>query len=296
MELPGECTILKSHQLLTFNGGNYSYKIERKGDQSFYTVSDSQQSLTFPIAYAFGLGDAGQTYVFESDGNFYESRVSYFRAIDALDWTLGALNHKAENILQAAGQVMTRDEKLRCFGCHSTSSVKGLNLTLDTLIAGVQCERCHGPTENHLAGIKQGNAQMAHMDDLKKLTSEETANFCGQCHRTWAEIAIASRPGIADVRFQPYRLTLSKCYDADDSRIRCTACHDPHLEIDQTAAHYDSKCLACHPGSKPAAKACPVSKENCSSCHMPALDLPGAHHKFTDHRIRVVKANEPYPD
>ena len=33
--------------------------------------------------------------------------------------------------------------------------------------------------------------------------------------------------GVANVRFQPYRLISSKCYDAEDSRIRCTACHDP---------------------------------------------------------------------
>ena len=48
-----------------------------------------------------------------------------------------------------------------------------------------------------------------------------------------------------------------------------------------------------HP--KPGAKACPVAKTNCVSCHMPKLDLPGAHYKFTDHRIRIVKPNEPYP-
>jgi hypothetical protein len=29
---------------------------------------------------------------------------------------------------------------------------------------------------------------------------------------------------------------------------------------------------------------------------MPKYELPGAHFKFTDHRIRIVKAGEPYPD
>jgi hypothetical protein len=29
---------------------------------------------------------------------------------------------------------------------------------------------------------------------------------------------------------------------------------------------------------------------------MPRLELPGANAKFTDHRIRVVKPNERYPD
>jgi hypothetical protein len=69
--------------------------------------------------------------------------------------------------------------------------------------------------------------------------------------------------------------------------------------------NFDPKCLACHGGAKPAAgkpaspkpgaKVCPVAKSNCVSCHMPKLELPGAHFKFTDHRIRIVKPNEPYP-
>jgi hypothetical protein len=28
---------------------------------------------------------------------------------------------------------------------------------------------------------------------------------------------------------------------------------------------------------------------------MPKIELPGAHYKFTDHRIRIVKPNERYP-
>jgi len=39
-----------------------------------------------------------------------------------------------------------------------------------------------------------------------------------------------------------------------------------------------------------------VAKENCVSCHMPKVLLPGGHMKFTDHEIRVVKAGEPYPN
>ena len=55
------------------------------------------------------------------------------------------------------------------------------------------------------------------------------------------------------------------------------------------------KCQACHGGGKAGAKACPVSKSKCVSCHMPKIELPGAHYKFSDHRIRIVKPNEPYP-
>jgi nitrate reductase cytochrome c-type subunit len=153
-----------------------------------------------------------------------------------------------------------------------------------------------------------GNHSAAPPPDLHKLiglSAEQASNFCGQCHRTWAEIALQGNPSIANIRFQPYRLTGSKCYDPDDARISCLACHNPHRDFGPQPVNFDPKCLACHGSSKSAvgkpaspktdAKACPVAKSNCVSCHMPKLDLPGAHFKFTDHRIRIVKPNEPYP-
>ncbi len=296
LEFVPECIILQSHPLLTFSQGKYSYRIEKSGAQSIYSVSDGQQTITVPITWAFGLGAAGQTYVFEKDGSFYETRVSYFRESDGLDLTIGAANNKPTDLVQAAGRFMGRDEKIACFGCHSTNATQGMSLTLDTMTPGVQCERCHGPTSHHLEGIKLGDAKLAAMRNLKSLSTEGISNFCGQCHRTWEQIAAAGTLGIANIRFQPYRLTTSKCYDTEDSRISCITCHDPHREVDRVDSHYDAKCQACHAGGKPGARACKVSIQNCIGCHMPKLELPGSHNKFTDHMIRIVRVNEPYPN
>ncbi|HLJ12968.1 MAG TPA: multiheme c-type cytochrome [Bryobacteraceae bacterium] len=296
MELVYECTILKTHPLLTFTEGKYSYRIERKGGQSIYSVTDGQQTIAVPIGWAFGLGRAGQTYVFEKDGDFYESRVSYYRELDGLDLTMGAANLKPANIMQAAGRFMGRDEKVRCFGCHATYASEGMQLTLGRMVAGVQCERCHGPSMDHLHSVGRGDRNSAQMKSLRTLSSEEISNFCGQCHRTWDEIASGPKLGVLNVRFQPYRLTNSKCYDTEDSRISCVACHDPHRELDRTDSDYDSKCQACHGAGKTTARACKVSHSNCVSCHMPKFEMPGSHYKFTDHEIRIVRANAPYPD
>jgi formate-dependent nitrite reductase cytochrome c552 subunit len=38
-----------------------------------------------------------------------------------------------------------------------------------------------------------------------------------------------------------------------------------------------------------------VASERCVSCHMPKVELPGAHFKFTDHRIRIARQGEVYP-
>lgn len=296
MELVAECTILKTHALLTFDDGGYSYRVERKGDESVYTVSDGQQTISVPIRWAFGLGRAGQTYVYEKDGELYQTRVSYYRELDGLDLTLGARNAKPSNIIQAAGRVMDRDEKLRCFGCHATNATQGLRLTVAEMTAGVQCERCHGPAENHLLGIKTGDKALAHMADLRTSSTEEISSFCGQCHRTWDDIASSGIKGVSNVRFQPYRLINSKCYDSEDARISCVSCHDPHNEVDRTDSDYDPKCEACHGGGNPRARVCKVSQRDCVSCHMPKVEIPGTHHRFTDHQIRIVRANERYPN
>jgi hypothetical protein len=295
MELVPETEILKQHPDLTFKEGSYNYRIERKGDQSIYSVSDGRQTRTFPIGWAFGQGLAGQTYVFESNGVYYQTRVSYYTAINGLDLTLGAENIKPGNMEEALGIQMAPQEAPQCFGCHATNAVEAKKLVTDKMIAGLQCERCHGSTENHVKGVKQGDPKLAAMRDLKAFSTEQTSAFCGQCHRTWDEIAASGKLGITNVRFQPYRLTNSKCYDTEDSRISCVACHDPHEEINRIPASYDGKCQACHAGGKPAAIACKVATSNCITCHMPKVEIPGSHHQFFDHEIRIAKANE-YPN
>ncbi len=295
METVGECNILKTHPVLTFKAGKYSYRIERQGSQSQYSVTDGVQTFTVPIGWAFGLGRAGQTYVFEKDGQFYESRVSFYKEIEGLDLTMGAINQAPLDLLQAAGREMGKQDSARCFHCHSSNSGEGLHLDLTNLVPGVQCERCHGSVADHLAGFKTG--QVAAMKKVTDGTAEQTNIFCGGCHRTWDEIATGPKLGIASVRFQPYRITNSKCYDSADARISCVACHDPHQPLNVDEASYDSKCLACHAaGANPAAHLCKVSKNNCASCHMPQIDMPGSHHSFTDHQIRIVRANEAFPD
>lgn len=296
MESVLECGVLKSHPVMTFTANGYSYEIRRQGDQSIYTVSDGSQTLSMPIGWAFGLGTAGQTYVLEKDGVFYESFVSYYKAPDALDITMGDQNSHPHTLLEAVGRAMGDREKLSCFNCHSTGSVAGGQLSLTTLVAGLACERCHGETANHIEGVRTGDDAKYKMKKLGAMSTEETSNFCGQCHRTWDQIAANGPHGVLNVRFQPYRLTNSRCYDVEDKRISCVGCHDPHKEIDRVSTDYDAKCQACHGGGKPGAKACPVARVNCSSCHMPKVDLPGAHHQFSDHTIRVVKANSAYPD
>jgi hypothetical protein len=134
---------------------------------------------------------------------------------------------------------------------------------------------------------------------LAKLTAEETSELCGRCHRTWEQITINGPRGVGNVRFQPYRLTNSKCYDSEDRRIGCVACHDPHTQLDKRAESYDANCKSCHSAgsnSLAAKRICKVGTTKCTDCHMPKYEIPGSHMVFSDHRIRVVRPNATYPD
>src|SRR5579862_3708653 len=299
LETVEQARILIDHPLLTATYGKYSYRIERRGDQSLYSVTDGAATITMPIRWIMGASSSlGQTYILEKDGKLYESRMSWFRELNGLAPTYGDQTTHPADINEAAGRLLKQDETLRCFGCHATDAVSGKQLTLNKMTPGVQCSHCHEGTEAHLAAMARGSgkpAVPAGLAGLHDLSTEQASDFCGRCHRTWAEVTMREDTSINNIRFQPYRLWSSRCYDPDDPRISCLACHDPHTEPSTQPADYDAKCQACHGGRKAGAKACPVSKDNCVSCHMPKIELPGAHFKFSDHRIRVVKPNERYP-
>ncbi|HYE71718.1 MAG TPA: multiheme c-type cytochrome, partial [Blastocatellia bacterium] len=261
--------------------------------------SDGKETISAPILYAFGQGKAGQTYVFEVQGKLHESRISFYNEINGLDLTLGATREVPQTLIEAIGRPMSSIDVKDCFSCHATAAVSDTKLQLDKMTLGVTCEGCHGPGENHIIAMKSGSKANKQIVNPGHFNADGQTEFCGSCHRTWSQVQLMRIRGVANVRFQPYRIFGSKCYDIEDKRIGCVTCHDPHQQTKQTAVFYDSKCLACHSANaKDVARLvqCRVGKENCASCHMPKYELPGSHFKFTDHRIRVVRPNDPYPD
>jgi len=296
---PRDSSILRANPKLAVRLGGYVYGITRSGDQSILTVTDGKETLRVPIAWAFGLGAGFQTFVFRQEDRWYESRLSYYTGLAGLDLTLGMENIAPHNLQEAAGRLLGPAEVGQCFDCHATNVVKSPAPDLSAIVAGVQCGRCHVQSEAHSEAMRTRALGTA-MRKLGALTADEQSEFCGQCHRTWSQVAVGGPHGIENVRYQPYRLANSKCYDATDRRIRCTACHDPHRELETSPAAYDAKCAACHSlaarRNGASTQLCRVGVRECVKCHMPKVDLPGAHRKFTDHWIRIARSNAPYPD
>lgn len=300
-----ESDSLRSHPNLAFQAGRYSYRIIRKGGQFIYSVSNGEESVSEPLLWAFGSGKGAVTYVFQHQGNYFESRVSFYNPIQGLDFTTGTPRSHTASPIDAAGAKMSPSRVRDCFGCHSTGAVRASKVTLDQLIPGVTCEGCHGAGGNHVAAAQAGNIDEARKRVFNpgKLNTEQQLEFCGSCHISFSRAIETGVRGVENVRFQPYRLSNSRCYNPDDRRINCVSCHDPHKEDSKDLRSYDSRCLSCHarsPGTSAAGAkvppSCPVATRDCVSCHMPRFEIPGSHFDFTDHWIRVVKPNEPYPD
>lgn len=301
MEAIAGSKVLSSNPKLTMQVGPYTYEIKRNGKQSTYSVTDGKDTISLPILYAFGQGKMGQTYMLERDGKFYESLVSFYSEPKTLDFTIGAPRGVPASLDAAVGRLLSANEVSSCFSCHATAAVSGSKLQLDKFVHGIRCEACHGPGGQHVAAIKAGETGTKFIYNPGRLSGDElTQQFCASCHRGADEFSLLKSMEINNVRFQPYRIFHSKCY-SDDKNISCTACHNPHEPIKEDVAYYDAKCLACHslkskPAKQDAAPSCPVADKECTSCHMPKVEVKAAHFKFTDHYIRVVKPGEQFPN
>jgi hypothetical protein len=298
IELPYAQELLKAHPKLRLDANGYTYEIERKNGAGTYTVKDSSGALTLPIRFGFGANN--QTFVLEYQGRFYESLVSYYQNIGGLAPTIGDERLRPHTLVEALGRPLPKEEITACFNCHGTGGVSKGKLTLETLEPGIACGHCHQDSAAHFNGMTGGKKGPL-PGRLGEMAAEDMSNFCGQCHRTWEAIVAQRAFGQTNVRFQPYRLANSKCFEGDDKRIRCTACHDPHAELVHEDSSYDQVCLSCHrqKQARPAVAgatqpSCTVATKDCVSCHMPKVQVQAI--AYTDHYIRIVHAGDPYPD
>jgi len=301
--------ILHDHATLQFAFGRYHYQLQTAGRQTMYSASDGEQTLKYPLLWAFGVGRIGQTYLFKKeDGNFYEARVTYFAPLKTLDFTPGRALAAAKDLPEAMYRKVGAAEVTKCFACHTTGSAFEGRFDEKTVTPGIHCEACHGPGAKHV--FAQQTAKLTGFPDSAatifnpaQLQPVDAVDFCGACHGAYWDVKLSGTTGPSTARAQPYRLEQSKCWGQGDARLACMTCHDPHKPLETETAAYDGACLSCHvniAGAKKTASQpgppCPVSRQNCASCHMAKVYVPEMHADFTDHRIRIVSAGEAYPE
>ena len=307
-----DAEILRQHDHLSFRIGSYREEIVTKGAKSVLTVTagGGAAPLSTELQWAFGVGHLGQTYVYEKNGSYYESHLTFFSSTQDLNITPGQSPGLPRNLEEAAGRRMPPAETRACFACHTTASVINNQLDAKDAVPGVTCEACHGPGSSHVAAMNLGQheegAQL--IMNPSRLNPVDSVDFCGACHRTWEDVVTNIGLSSLNLRFAAYRLENSKCWTSKpDARLTCVACHDPHQPLEHDAAAYDSRCLQCHvtqasakatadhrdpdhpnsdhPNSAHLGATCPVSTKNCTTCHMPKVESSIQHSTFTDHWI-----------
>jgi hypothetical protein len=273
--------------------GKVWLSFERPGDP---LVDGKRELLNY-----IGQGRRGTTYLFSVDGYFFEAPINLYTSRHMWDMApaYGAVREAPMNLPVLPS----------CMDCH----VSGIRPPIEGsenryamplfLYAGVTCERCHGPGENHAKGGAIVNPV--------KLSPERRDQVCMQCHLEGN--AAIERPGKHLYQYRPgddlsdyvryYVLTDSEkpglraasqfeelaqsmCKKKSGDRMSCTGCHDPHRTIssDERVAFYRSKCLACH-GAQFGEKH-HGNQPDCTQCHMPAASSSDiAHTAVTDHRI-----------
>jgi len=145
--------VLREHDRLTRKLGAYTYEVVTDEHGSVYTVTDGERRSSAPLAWAFGVGKVGQSFLFERDGAVHEARVSYYDSIGAIDFTPGRRLDTPRDLDEATSRRVSAQEVRRCFGCHTTAAITEGVLDTAALTPGISCEACHGPGRQHVAAI-----------------------------------------------------------------------------------------------------------------------------------------------
>jgi predicted CXXCH cytochrome family protein len=198
---------------------------------------------------------------------------------------------------------------------------------VEPLPEGIDCQRCHGPGQQHVALASAGSAPeriRAAIVNPKRLPPDREIEVCLQCHMETTSLGlphairrldrapfsyIPGAPlgdfslefdragGMADrfeIAHEAYRLRESQCFLQSRGRLRCTTCHDPH-DIPRgpaATAHYNGVCESCHASKLQQASASgPHSvRADCVGCHMPKRRTDDVVHVvMTDHLIQRRK-------
>jgi predicted CXXCH cytochrome family protein len=194
---------------------------------------------------------------------------------------------------------------------------------------GVDCQRCHGPGQNHISAASKPSKPedvRAAIVNPSKLPPDREAEVCLQCHLQTTEFSLphvvkrydrgdfSYRPGQPLAAFElafdytpgterdnwfqnvstASRLRMSQCFLKSNGALKCTTCHDPHntRHGEEAADRYNAVCRQCHAASFTALVAAKkhTAEPGCIGCHMPQRrPVEVVHIVKTDHYIQRVK-------
>ncbi|MBB6052386.1 multiheme c-type cytochrome [Armatimonas rosea] len=251
---------------------------------------DNGEPVPVPLDLVLGSGKTGLTFLAVHDQGSVEIRQSYFPHTKNFIVTPSQETFESTVVGQSHSVAETR----RCVGCHTVPG--STELLPERKFFGVGCESCHGPGREHVTAMETGDKSKGlRLPTLSGIGGARLNEVCGKCHQTAKTVAENNLPKDSTQRFQPYGLSLSKCFQKSADKLSCVTCHNPHEDASTDTKQYEAVCVSCHSAPK---KACPVNpKEKCVSCHMPTRrlfpkDKSAIPIAMADHFIRVFRESQ----
>lgn len=282
---PASLDLLRQWNLSSADTGTLIKLVDGKPVVSYKNGSIAR---ALSVDWCFGSGAHARTWasmLTDSQGasDLLELRYTWYHGQGGFDVTPGHPAEMSRDPLQNLGMQFDGPKALRCFSCHATRvPMQNGNIVLQDVVAGVHCQRCHGPRARHVASNGQElDPRWQFLDRM------DSVRRCGQCHRMSEEREPHEiRPGNPDiVRFQPMGLLNSACFK--QSEMTCTTCHDPHKPLSEQDSLGLWQCIQCHDPGRPEHTLCSQGeRENCLNCHMPKVEMKFPV-SFTDHWIRI---------
>jgi len=283
------------------------------------------------ITYVVGSGSHARTYLqHRSDGRITQLAVSWYP--QERGWGMSPGYDSKDNA------DFSREINHECVFCHTSypkvvpSLVSVEKFFPYELPLGIDCERCHGPGEQHVKLV----ATKASMERVRgaifqpiRASKQLQRELCYQCHfEAGAQFArdrvlrperdfFSYRPGeplssfiinldyaLKDrpsdefkIAHQGYRMEQSVCFQKSQGAMTCTGCHDPHRKVgpQDRVQWFRSRCLQCHQLDSCAEKLIVRRRQSddCTGCHMWKRRAEDAVHTIlTDHKIQRVKPSQ----
>src|SRR5260370_35056536 len=95
-----------------------------------------------PTVWGYFSVSFGDTFLYQQNGIYFESRVSYYGALNGLDLTAGRTRFQPNRIDTALGRCLSPEEPPLSFGCHSTASSTENQVHPERLIPGATGVAC----------------------------------------------------------------------------------------------------------------------------------------------------------
>ena len=96
---------------MNFRTGSYDYSVSQNATGAEYSTTNDEQSASVTLSWVFGDRQFGDTFLYQQNGIYFESRVSYYRALNGLDLTTGRTRFQPNRIETALGR---RDAPFTC--------------------------------------------------------------------------------------------------------------------------------------------------------------------------------------